>query len=303
MYPDRLAALVLAAGLLGSPGFAQAPPTQEERLATTPITSQQLRDDLHVLFGVGGNILAAIGDQGVLLVDDQFPEMVPKYRATLRELGGGEIDFVVNTHWHFDHADGNKVLGPAGTWLVSQSNSRRMLTVPNIINLVVSTREQPAFTGAALPVITFDDRMQFHFNGQQIDLLHFGPAHTTGDAAVVFRGSNVAHLGDVFNNAGYPFIDADNGGDLDGMILFCEAVLAEIDSDTIVVPGHGAVAGYADLEAYIVMLRTIRERIAALIAAGATLEEVIAANPTAEWDDRRTNSLRMVDRAYASLSR
>ena len=295
MYTKLIGATLLT--IIGATCLAQTP-------TSTEITTEQVGENLYVFFGNGGNIVASIGEQGVLLVDDQFPEMVPKYRATIRELGGGEIDFAVNTHWHFDHADGNKVLGPDGTWLISQANSREMMTKNNTINTVVNPliRQDP-YPVAALPVATFEQRMELHFNGERIDLVHFGPAHTTGDAAVIFREHNVVHMGDVYNNSGYPFIDADNGGDLDGVILFCEAVLAEIDEDTVVVPGHGPVVDYAEFEEYIVMLRDIRERIAALVARGATLEEVIAAKPTARWDEARGDPTRMVDRAYASLTR
>jgi glyoxylase-like metal-dependent hydrolase (beta-lactamase superfamily II) len=151
--------------------------------------------------------------------------------------------------------------------------------------------------------MTFDDRMQMHFNGEQIDLLHAGPAHTAGDAVVVFREHNVVHMGDVYNNAGYPFIDADNGGDLNGMIEFCKTVIRELNEDTIVVPGHGPVVGYENLVGYVEMLATIRDRIAGLIAEGATLEEVIAARPTAEFDEAMGDSvdMRFINRAYTSL--
>jgi glyoxylase-like metal-dependent hydrolase (beta-lactamase superfamily II) len=152
-------------------------------------------------------------------------------------------------------------------------------------------------------VITFDNRMQFHFNGEQIDLLHFGPAHTAGDAAVFFNRHNAVHMGDVFNNAGYPFVDADGGGDISGLIRFCEDVLAEISADTVVIPGHGPIAGYQDLQNYVAMLSVIRDRIAALIADGATLEQVIAAKPTAEWDEEKGDPTGLLDRAYLSLSR
>jgi len=270
---------------------------------STDIRTETVAPGLHVLFGAGGNVAASIGDQGVLIVDDQFPAMVPRIRAAIRELSGGDIDFVINTHWHFDHADGNPLLGKGGSWIVSQVNSRRMMTDSQLINLVDVIVEQPPYPPEGLPVITYEDRMQFHFNGEQIDLLHFGPAHTRGDAAVVFRGHNVVHMGDVFFNNGYPFIDADNGGDLDGLILFCEAVLNEIGEDTVVIPGHGPMAKHADLKEYVSMLRTIRERIAALIAEGATLDEVIAAKPTAEWDEVNGNPIPLLDRAFASLTR
>jgi glyoxylase-like metal-dependent hydrolase (beta-lactamase superfamily II) len=275
----------------------------DEALRTTPITTETLAENFHVLFGVGGNILVSIGSNGVLIVDDQFPQMVPKYKATIGELGGGAVDFAINTHWHFDHADGNQVLGPEGTWLVAQENSRQMMTKNNVINLVTATREQPAYAETALPVLTYDDRMRFHFNGERIDLMHFGPAHTTGDTAVIFRGHKAVHLGDVFNNAGYPFIDADNGGSLSGIIEFCSKVLAEIDETYTVVPGHGPVTDAAALADYVAMLTTIRDRMSALIGSGATLEQVAAARPSAEWDERKGDPAGFLNRAYSSLTR
>jgi glyoxylase-like metal-dependent hydrolase (beta-lactamase superfamily II) len=245
-----------------------------------------------------------VGEQGVLAVDTQFPELVPRYLAAIREVGGREVDFAINTHWHYDHADGNLVLGPTGTWIVAHANSRQMLTKDNVINTVVRPPfPQKAYPTPALPVATFTDEMQLSFNGETIDLMHFGPAHTTGDAAVIFRNHNAVHLGDVFNNAGYPFIDADNGGDLDGTIAFCEAVLRELRPGAIVIPGHGPVAKYEDLEAYIAMLKGVRAKLSDLIRSGATLEQAIAAKPTAEWDARYGDPTRMVNRGYASLSR
>jgi cyclase len=297
-----LAPLSVGALLAAAPAFAQLADL-EEALRTTPITSQQLAENFHVLFGVGGNILVSIGDNGVLIVDDQFPQMVPKYKAKIGELGGGVINFAINTHWHFDHADGNQVLGPEGTWLVAHANSREMMTKNNVINLVTSRRDQPAYPETALPVVTYDDRMYFHFNGERIDLVHFGPAHTTGDTAVIFRGHRTVHMGDVFNNAGYPFIDADNGGSLNGIIEFCSKVLAEIDTTYTVVPGHGPVADGQALADYVAMLTTIRDRMSALIASGATLQQVRAARPTAEWDERKGSPESFIDRAYLSLTR
>ena len=270
---------------------------------TAEITVEKLNDSFYVLFGIGGNIAVSIGEQGVLIVDDQFPQMMPKIQAAIADIGGDRVDFAINTHWHFDHAEGNLSLGPAGTWLVSQANSRAMMANDHIINLVSLQYLQQAYPEAAKPVITYTDRMQFHFNGEQIDLLHFGPAHTTGDTAIIFRGNNAVHLGDVFNNSGYPFIDADNGGDLSGMIEFCTAVLAEIDENTTVIPGHGPVTDYATLASYIDMLSTIRDRITALIADGADLQAVIAAKPTADFDARYGDPAGVINRSYASLTR
>ena len=294
--------VVLVSLTFGASAFAQLN-NLDEALRTTPITTQKIADDFYVLFGVGGNIIASIGANGVLIVDDQFPQMVPKYKATIGELGGGAINFAINTHWHFDHADGNQTLGPEGTWLVAQENSRQMMTKNNKINLVSQVRDQPAYSETALPVVTYDQSMRFHFNGERIDLLHFGPAHTTGDTAVIFRGHNVVHMGDVYNNAGYPFIDADNGGSLNGVIEFCSKVLQQLDQNAVVVPGHGPVAVYKDLADYVSMLSTIRDRMTALIRSGATLQQVVAAQPTAEWDEAKGDPANFLNRAYSSLTR
>ncbi len=270
--------------------------------AGAEVTSEKITDSLHVLFGLGGNIAVSVGDDGVLIVDDQFPELIPKVKTAIKALGGGQVDFAINTHWHFDHAAGNLVLGPAGTWLVSQANSREKMKKSNIINLVVAAHEQPAYPPKALPVITFEDSMQFHFNGEQIDLMHFGPAHTTGDAAIYFRGSNAVHMGDIFNTSGFPFIDAGNGGGIDGVIEFCKQVITQINKDTVVIPGHGPVSDYDTLLSYTRMLSTVRERISSLISKGATLEEVLAANVTAEFNEKYGDNKMLVDRAYTSLA-
>jgi len=275
-----------------------------EQLARTEIRTERVGDGLFVLFGVGGNIAASIGEQGVLIVDTQFPDLVPKYRAALAELGGDGIDFAIDTHWHYDHADGNQRLGPEGVWIVAQESSRAMMLRDKTINTVTRPLiSQPAYAAAALPVATFDDNMQLHFNGETIDIVHFGPAHTAGDAAVIFRGHNAVHMGDVFISVGYPFIDADNGGDLDGMIGFLKSVLGELEPGAIVIPGHGPISDYAALERYVEMLTDVRARIAALIADGATLEQVVAAEPTAAWDADYGNPAGLIDRAYLSLSR
>jgi glyoxylase-like metal-dependent hydrolase (beta-lactamase superfamily II) len=289
--------LVLAA----APAFAQLADL-DERLRTTPIRAEKIAENFYVLFGVGGNIALSIGANGVLIVDDQFPPMVPKYKATIGELGGGAIDFAINTHWHFDHADGNQVLGPEGTTIIAHEISRQMLLKDNKINTVAQVRDQPAYPETALPVITYDRSMRFHFNGERIDLLHFGPAHTTGDTAVIFRGHNIVHMGDVYISSGYPFVDADNGGSLNGVIEFCESVLKELNEGSIVVPGHGPVARYQDLVDYVAMLTTIRDRVQALVRSGATLQQVVAARPTSEWDEKQGDPANFLNRAYASLS-
>lgn len=267
----------------------------------TEIKTEKVADNLYVLFGAGGNIAVSIGDDGVFIVDDQFPQLMPKIRAAIKELGAGDVDFAVNTHWHFDHAEGNLTLGPDGTLLVAHEASRQMMASDNLINLVGVSYMQTAYPDNALPDITYQRDMQFYYNGQKIELLHYGPAHTAGDTAVVFRGANAVHMGDVYNNSGYPFIDADNGGKLAGMIDFCKKILQQIDEETRVIPGHGPVADYQALSDYIDMLTVVKQRLEKLIADGASLEEVFAAKPTAEFDETMGNNTLFINRAYHSL--
>ncbi|MEO9634669.1 MAG: MBL fold metallo-hydrolase [Parasphingorhabdus sp.] len=271
------------------------------------ITTQKITDGFYVLFGLGGNIAVSVGEDGTLIVDDQFPQLMPKIKAALKEIGSEKVDFVINTHWHFDHADGNLALGKEGSWIVSQSNSRAKMLDDHIVNFGPFATEQKAYPKHALSDITFDETMQFHINDEKIDLLHVGPAHTTGDTAVIFRGVNAVHLGDVFNNAGYPFIDADNGGDLAGMIAFCQAVHDAIDDDTKVIPGHGPVTDRAKLARYIEVLTIIQGRVQALIDDGKSLQDIMAAKPTADFDaEFQANAMMLpsfLSRVYASLTR
>ncbi|HKX57250.1 MAG TPA: MBL fold metallo-hydrolase, partial [Xanthomonadales bacterium] len=160
-----------------------------------PVQVQEIDKGFYVLFGVGGNVLVSSGADGVLIIDDQFPHMIPRLKAAMQERGDNKVDFAVNTHWHFDHAGGNEVLGADGTWLVSQANSREKLLADQRINLGPMTVLQTAYPPQALPDITFDDTMQFHCNGERIELWSFGPAHTTGDATVYFTGHDTVHMG------------------------------------------------------------------------------------------------------------
>lgn len=292
-------------GLLAA--IAAAAALAQEAESPPGVTVEQINERVHVLRGAGGgqaagNVLVLRGERGMLVVDSGYPQFVPKYREAIAELNGGAITHVVNTHWHDDHSEGNKVLGPDGALIVSHSNSRLMLTRDNKINVVRTILDQPAFPAAALPTVTFDDGMDLYFGGERLELLHASPAHTAGDVAVILRTSNVVHMGDVFLSGAYPFADVDNGGDFDGVIEFCRAVLARIDHDTVIVPGHGRVATYEEIEAYIGMLEAVRARIVALIEGGATLPQVVAAEPTKEWDEQYGNPRTyFLDRAFKSL--
>ncbi len=294
-------AAALLATFVALTASGQAPPRE------AAVTTEEIKPGVHVLYGAGGgqvagNVLVLLGASGALVIDTGYPQFVPKYREAVAALGGRAVTHAVNTHWHDDHSEGNKVFGP-GALIIAHSNARTMLLQDNKINVVRTILDQPAFPPEALPVVTFDDRIEVYFAEQRLELVHVSPAHTASDVAVFLRGSNVVHTGDVFLSGAYPFADVDNGGNFDGVIEFCRGILARIDRDTILVPGHGPKATYADLEGYITMLETVRGRVVELIAGGATLAQVVAAQPTQEWDAKYGNPTTFfLDRAYKSLS-
>jgi glyoxylase-like metal-dependent hydrolase (beta-lactamase superfamily II) len=271
-----------------------------------PITTERISDNLHVLFGNGGNILVSIGENGVLLVDDQMPEAKNVILRAIRKLGGRSVDYVINTHWHFDHAEGNNVFGPSGAQIIAQENSRYMMLNPQPINLSFIVYPQQPYPLEAVPEITYKNSMNLHLNGDRIELYHFGHAHTTGDSLVYLRDSNVLHMGDVFNMSGPPFIDAGNGGSIDGIIRFCEEILKVVNDETVVVPGHGPISTTEDIQTYIDMLIVVRDRIQAQILEGKSLQEIIDSDPTKEWRDKFGDGpfiVGVIDRAYAGMTK
>ena len=270
------------------------------------ISIESISDNIHVLFGLGGNILVSTGADGVLLVDDQMPELKYKILRSLRKIGGKSVDYIINTHWHFDHAEGNLVFGPDGAKIVAHENSRKMMLNPKPINLSFIVYPQQPYPLNAVPQITYQDSMKLHLNGDQIELYHFGHAHTTGDTAVYLRNSNVLHMGDVFNMTGPPFIDAGNGGSIDGIIRFCEEILKVVNDETVVVPGHGPISTTEDIQTYIDMLIVVRDRIQAQILEGKSLQEIIESHPTKELRDKfddGTFIVGLIDRAYSGMTK
>jgi len=267
----------------------------------------KINKSLSVLFAdgpvVGGNILVSIGDNGVVIVDDQYPQYHQKVLKAIQELGGEQVDYVINTHWHYDHAEGNRAFGPLGAEIIAHENSRKFMMKDNLVNLVILKYPQQAFEKEALPNITFDKSIDLFLNNERIKVMNFGPAHTTGDAFVYFSKSNVLHTGDIINLSGdFVFIDADNGGSINGMINSINEILKVIDNETIIVPGHGELSDKKTVEIYLEKLTIVRDRIASLIYKGISLEEVLEINPAKEFEDvLGSNSLILVNRAYTSL--
>ena len=275
--------------LLGSPDKAK-------------IRIQKITDNLYLFFGLGGNIAVSIGDDGVLIVDDQIPSLIPKIKDAIKEIGGGDLVYTINTHWHFDHAEGNLALDPNITKIISQSNARDYMSRGGLIDMVSSRINQEPYPDYALPVITYENGMTLYFNDEEIEIVHFGPAHTSGDSAVIFHNQNAIHYGDVFVTEGYPFIDVSSGGSIDGIINFLSKSLEKLKPGAIILPGHGEIANIQDVKDMISMLETVRDRISKMIDEGKSLQEVIDAKPTKDFDEKYPDWLgNFVNRAYASL--
>lgn len=259
--------------------LANAQDAAEVKIKVTP-----LRGGLSMLVGQGGNILASVGADGAYIIDDQFAPLNEKIRAALKTLGAPTVKFVINTHWHGDHTGGNESFGSSGALIVAQDNVRKRMSVDQFMGAV--QRKVPAAAAAALPVITFSEEVSLHFNGESARVVHLPNAHTDGDALVFFPKANVLHMGDVFFNGLYPFIDVDSGGSIDGYLAGIDKGLALADAETQIVPGHGPLSGRAGLLAVRQMLGGFRDRIKALKDQGKTLDEVQAAAPTAAFDEK-----------------
>ena len=246
------------------------------------LSTQELKDGLSVIFGYGGNILVSVGDDGVLIVDTQFPEVYETILREINQLGGSSVDYVINTHFHFDHAEGNRAFGPMGADIIAHENSMEYFQAGTDVDLVGLVWPQQPYESLATPRITYSDVLTLNLNGHSIDVMHFGPAHTTTDSLIYFKESNVIHMGDVANLTGLPYIDAGNGGTVDGMINNVRKALEIINDETIVVPGHGEVSSKTDLEVYVRKMESVRDRIAVMIDEGMSLEEVMEADPASD---------------------
>lgn len=272
---------------------------------TVQVRAVKAGEGVYMLTGLGGNIGASVGADGVILVDDQFAPLTDKIRAAVAAISNGPIRFVLNTHWHFDHTGGNENLGKAGVLIVAHDNVRRRMSVGQFIEAL--GRQEPPSPQAALPVVTFTDAVTLYLNGDSINAFHVAPAHTDGDAIVWFRRANVVHMGDTFFNGRFPFVDLSSGGSVNGVIAAADRVLAIADANTRIIPGHGPLGDRAALQAYRTMLVTVRDRIKQAVAAGRTLAQVQAAKPTAEfdaaWGTGRITPTLFVELLYQDLSR
>jgi cyclase len=248
-------------------------------LAKSEIHTQALRGNLHVLLGDGGNIAVSTGPDGTLLVDDDYAALTPKVRAALADLRSPPVKIVVNTHWHDDHTGGNEAFARDGALVIAQENAARRMRSDQTLSLYGA---QKAYPPLAWPRVTFDQSLRLHWNDEDIDVIHIGPAHTDGDAIVFFRQTDVLLTGDIFVGYEYrpPYFDDLNGGSLHGMIAAADTLLGLIDERTMVVPGHGEVTDRAALLDYRDRLVAIRDRVTDAIARGLSEDQVVALHPT-----------------------
>ena len=265
---------------------AIAGPAAAQDFSKIEITTQRLSDTLYMLTGAGGNIGLSVGPDAVFVIDDQYAPMAPKIKAAIAKLTPRPVQWVLNTHFHFDHTGGNEAFGSEGALIVAHHNVRRRMSADQLINFAGSANTQKASPKVALPVVTVAGEISFHINGDEVHAFHVPRAHTDGDLIVHFKAGNVVHMGDVFFNGTYPFIDGGSGGSAEGAMAAYDRVLALTDDNTKIIPGHGPLAGKADLLATRNMVTTVTQRIKALRASGRSDAEIRAAKPSADFDAR-----------------
>ena len=251
--------------------------------ANVPIKVTPLRDNLFLLQGAGGNMVAQTGPDGQLLIDTSFSPAVPRIREALASLSKDPLDAIINTHWHFDHTDGNEGLHAPGVSILAHTNTRERLATPQVMRLM--DLHFPASPAKALPTLTFDHEFTAYHNGDQIDMAHLDPAHTDTDIYIHFTKGDVLHVGDIWFNGFYPLIDDSSGGRISGMVAASEQALALVGPQTKIVPGHGPLGDKAGLQSYRDMLATVRDRVAKLKSSGSSLEQAVAQKPTADLDN------------------
>ncbi len=269
---------------LAAAAFAAIPAAAQQDFSRVEIKATKLTETTYMLAGAGGNIGLSVGEDAVFVIDDQFAPLTPKITAAIAQLTTKPVRFVLNTHWHFDHTGGNENFGKAGAVIMAHHNVRKRMSAESF-NEFLNMRTKPD-PKAALPVVTFGDGVSLHLNGEEIRAIHMPAAHTDGDTVVHFTGSDVIHMGDIYFNGFYPFIDAQSGGSVDGVIAACDRVLGMATAATRIIPGHGPVSNSAELKAYRDMLATVSARVKTLVAQGKKLDEIVAAKVSADYDER-----------------
>ena len=299
--------MILAAGMMVMLVSTTAS-AQQQDFSKVQIKVTKVSGNIYMLEGAGGNIAASVGEDGIVIVDDQFAPLAEKIQAALKSLGVTDkpVRFVINTHYHGDHTGGNEPFSNAGSTVIAHENVRKRLEAGGIAGNGGSIKmEQKAASKAALPIITFEHDVTVHLNGEDIRALHFPSGHTDSDSIIFFPKNNVVHMGDDFVRYGFPFIDVSGGGSVQGMIAACEKVAAELPADVKVIPGHGALSNMDDVKAFTKMLKETSAVVQKALDEHKTLDQMKQAKILAPWDKFSggfINSDAFIETLYNSLT-
>ena len=293
----KLSVLIYAILILA---FAASPVSAQRDFSKVEIKVIKAAGNVYMLEGAGGNIGVSVGADGILIVDDQFAPLADKIRAALKTLGEGKLKFVLNTHWHGDHTGGNAQFSQEAPIIAHTNVRKRLETDQNISGTAVKASPKEA-----LPVVTFDDRLSVHFNGEEIRVIHFPHGHTDGDSVIFFTGSNVVHMGDDFFAGRFPFVDLSSGGSVEGAMQNVGQVIKQLPADVKIIPGHGPLSNIDDLKLYHRMLVETVGIVRQRMKAGKTLAEIKAAGLPAEWKEWGTGFIKTnqwIETIYRSYS-
>ncbi len=261
--------------------FAVSVQAQQTDWSKVQMKATKVAGNVYMLEGAGGNIGVSVGDDGILIVDDQYAPIADKIRASLKEIGADKkLRFILNTHWHGDHTGGNVVFGPEAPIIAHDNVRKRMSTEQKS---EIFKRTTPAAPKEALPVVTFNQNLTVHFNGEEIRAIHYPHGHTDGDSVIFFTSSNVVHLGDNFFAGRFPFVDLDSGGNVEGLTKNIGEIIEKIPAGAKLIPGHGPLSTIDDLKTYHSMLIKTTDIVRQKIAAGKTLEQIKSEGLPDEW--------------------
>ena len=263
--------------LCAAPHFSRP---QQTDYSKVEIKATKISGNVYMLEGSGGNIGVSVGEDGILIVDDQFAPLADKIKAALKQLGEGKLKFVLNTHWHGDHTGGNQVFGPDAP-IIAHDNVRKRMSTEQRSEFFKQTT--PASPKEALPVITFNQSLSVHFNGEEIRVIHFPQGHTDGDSVIFFTKSNVVHMGDDFFSNRFPFVDLESGGSVQGLIKNIADIIPKLPPDVKLIPGHGPISTVDDLKAYHRMLVTTTDIVQQKMKAKKSLDQIKKEGLPEEW--------------------